>query len=392
MSQSLKRAIFYLSVAIILAVFLGGVGVHGVRAGVERDGAYRQMEVYSEVLRKIQTDYVTEPNISGVTGGALHGLLESLDADSSYLTAGEYRVFKQHQGAGTAQVGLNVSKRMGYATIVSVVPGSPADKEQLSDGDLIESIDDQSTHELSLAMINLLLEGKAGTTVSIAVIRPRKPEPDRISLTRTPVVLPAMEPQQYENSSILYLKPLALSRDRVDAIAARLKTMPQSGNRKVLLDLRDVATGDAAEGVRLANFFLRSGTIATLEGQKYPRQSFTADGSRALSDAPLAVLVNHGTSGAAEIVAAAVLDNKRGDVVGERTFGEGAVQKTIEMPDGSAMILSVAKYAAPDGKKFQDDAVTPNVQVAGNDDEDADQSRADEQLNKALALLKAKNA
>jgi carboxyl-terminal processing protease len=160
----------------------------------------------------------------------------------------------------------------------------------------------------------------------------------------------------------------------------------------VLLDLRDVATGDAAEGVRLANFFLRSGTIATLEGQKYPRQTFTADGSRALSDAPLAVLVNHGTSGAAEIVAAAVLDNKRGDVVGERTFGEGAVQKTIEMPDGSAMILSVAKYAAPDGKKFQDDAVTPNVQVAGNDDEDADQSRADEQLNKALALLKAKNA
>jgi len=143
---------------------LGQFGFFGVHAGGEEDGAYHQMHVYAEVLKRIQSDYVTEPNIGNVTTGALHGLLESLDADSSYLTAAEYKIYKDRPSSGVAQIGLTVSKRFGYATIVSVVPGSPADKEHLSDGDVIESIGDQSTRELSLAVIRLLLEGKPGTT------------------------------------------------------------------------------------------------------------------------------------------------------------------------------------------------------------------------------------
>jgi carboxyl-terminal processing protease len=172
------------------------------------------------------------------------------------------------------------------------------------------------------------------------------------------------------------------------------------GTKKVLLDLRDVVVGDEAQGVRLANFFLQSGTIATLSGQKYPTQTFTAEKSHFLTSVPLVVLVNHGTSGASELAAAAILGNKRGDVVGDRTFGEGSVQKTLELPDGSALILSVAKYAAPDGKKIQDDAVQPSVVVASNEDEDdvkpgqapTHPAHADDQLNKALEVLKQKAA
>ena len=133
--------------------------------------------VYSEVLNKIQNDYVVDPNMNNVTVGALHGLLESLDSDSSYLTPAEYKLYKQHLTEGTAQVGLNVSKRYGYATVVSVVQGSPAEKAQIVDGDLIESIGGQSTREMSLAMIRLLLEGPVGTTANISVVRPRKAEP-----------------------------------------------------------------------------------------------------------------------------------------------------------------------------------------------------------------------
>ena len=188
-------------------------------------------------------------------------------------------------------------------------------------------------------------------------------------------------------------------------IEERLRAMQKDGNKKVLLDLRDVAQGDEAQAVRLANAFLQTGTIASLEGQKVPKQTFTAEPSKFITSAPLAVLVNHGTSGPGELVAAAILDNKRGDVVGDRTFGEGTVQKTIEMPDGSALILSVAKYESPSGKKIQDEAVTPNVVVASNFDQyvadDDDQpapntqkpeSHADDQLNKALDLLKQKAA
>ena len=294
-----------------------------------------------------------------MTTGALHGLLESLDADSSYLTPTEYKIYKERPATGVAQVGITVSKRYGYATVVSVLPGSPADKEHIADGDVIESIGDQSTRELSLAVIRLMLEGKPGTTVTLSVVRPRKSDPDKLTLTRSITAPAPLAEQQYEDSTILYLKPGALTAARVDEIAAKLKAAGKG--RKVLLDLRDSSGDDPQQGLRLANFFIKQGTLATLEGQKFPRQTFTADPAKFLTDAPLAVLVNRGTYGAAELTAAAIEDLKRGDVVGERTFGEGSVQKTIELPDGAALLLTVAKYEGPDGKKIQDDAVTPTV-------------------------------
>jgi carboxyl-terminal processing protease len=381
--------------ALGLGFAMGEFGLFGVHAGGQQDGAYRQMGVYAQVLKKVQTDYVTEPNIDNVTTGALHGLLESLDADSSYLTSTEYKVYKDRPAAGVAQVGLTVSKRYGYAVVVSVLPGSAAAAEHIADGDVIESIGEQSTREMSLPVIRLLLEGKPGTTVTLSVVRPRKAEPDKLTLTRSVADLPALAEQQYEGATILYLKPGALTASRVDEIAARLKAAPK--NEKVLLDLRDSAGGDEQEGLRLANFFIRQGTLATLEGQRFSRQTFTADPAKCITDAPLDVLVNRGTFGPAELTAAAIEDLKRGDVVGERTFGEGSVQKTIDLPGGAALLLTVAKYEGPDGKKIQDEAVTPTVQVgnaAAEDEEEeaAPPSKGDEPLTKALELLKAKSA
>jgi len=399
-SRFFQRLTFVLAATIFAALglgfALGEFGMFGVHAGGEQDGAYRQMHVYAEVLKRVQSDYVTDPNINQVTTGALHGLLESLDADSSYLTATEYKIYKDRPTTGVAQIGVTVSKRYGYATIVNVVPGSPADREHLSDGDVIESIGDTSTRELSLAVIRLMLEGKAGSNVTLSVVRPRKPDPDKITLTRTVSPTPAMSEQQYENATILYLKPGGLTAARVDEIAAKIKAAGKS--RKILLDLRDDSEGDEGQGLRLANFFINQGTLATLEGQKYPKQTFTADPAKFLTSAPLVVLVNRGTYGAAELAADAIEGAKRGDVVGERTFGEGSVQKTIELPDGSALLLTVAKYQGPDGKKIQDEAVAPTVQVGqNNDDDDVDEDNAqpnksDEPLNKALELLKAKNS
>jgi carboxyl-terminal processing protease len=372
---------------------MGEFGLFGVHAGSDQDGAYRQMRVYAEVLKKVQTDYVTVPNINDVTTGALHGLLESLDSDSSYLTPTEYKIYKERPATGVAQVGITVSKRFGYATVVNVLPGSPADKAHLSDGDVIESIGGQSTRELSLAVIRLMLEGQPGSSVEITVIRPLKADPDKLTLTRTVTAPAALGEQEYENSTILYLKPGALTAARVDEIAARLKAAGKGS--KVLLDLRNSTGEDALQGVRLANFFLKQGTLATLQGQKFATQTFTADPAKWITDAPLAVLVNRGTYGAAELTAAAIVDAKRGDVVGERTFGEGSVQKTLELPDGAALLLTVAKYQSPSGKKIQDDAVTPTVTVGMTlDEEDGETppAKGDETLDKGLSLLKAKTS
>jgi len=398
MPRSFHHTLLGVSAAIILVVLFGGLGPAGVSAS-QNDGAYRQMGVYEEVLHKIQTDYVTDPNIQNVTTGALHGLLESLDPDSSYLTPTEYANYIQHEHEGMAQVGMDVSKRYGYGSVISVIPDSPADKAHIEDGDLIESIGGHSTREMSVAMIRLLLEGKPGTTVSFQIVRHLKPEPDDVTLTRANVAPPALFQQQYENSSILYLKPVILTKERVDEIVARLRQMQKEGNHKVLLDLRDVAEGDPQQGIRLANAFLQSGTIASLQGQTVPTQTFSAESSKFVTSAPLVVLVNHGTAGAAEVVAGAILDDKRGDVVGERTFGEGGQQKTFPLPDGSALLLTVAKYQSPSGKKIEDVAVTPNVNVSPSVEEAPAENennpqapRTDDQLNKALQILKQKNA
>jgi len=415
MPKSLKISLLALSVVLVLGVFVG-VNVHGVRAAGEeaQAGAYNQINVYGEVLQHIQSDYVEVPSIPLVTTGALRGLLESLDADSSYLTPADYKAYKDDKG-GKAQVGIHVSKRYGYATIISVVPGSPAAAENLSDGDIIEAIGNQDTRDLPLAVIQLLLEGAPGSNLEIGVIRPRKAEPEKITLHRVIVSEPPVGDTLYENSSIVYLKPIEMDHEHVQEVESKLRAMNKEGSKKILLDLRDIAGGDMPEAIRLANFFISSGTITTLEGQKFAKQTFTADPAKAINTtAPLVVLVNRGTSGPAEVVAAAIQDDKRGQLVGEKTFGEGSLQKTFDLPDGGAIILSIAKYASPSGKQFEDAAVTPGTVVASNQDAlfadtDDDSSTSttktepkkaapapapvpDDQLTKALDILKAKTA
>jgi carboxyl-terminal processing protease len=376
--------------ALSLGFALGQFGWFGVHAGGEQDGAYSQIRVYQQVLRRIQSDYVTEPNMQRVTAGALHGLLESLDADSSYLSPTEYKIFKERPTTGVAQIGVTVSKRYGYATVVDVLPNSPADHEHIQDGDVIEAIGDQSTRELSVSVIRMLLEGKPGSSVTMTLVKPRQPDPDKLTVTRAIVPMPPLTQQEYENASILYLKPNVISKARVDDIAAKLKA---NKNKKIVLDLRDASGGDEDEGIRLANLFVKDGTLAMLEGQTYPKQTFAADPAKWMTSAPLVVLVNRGTYGAAELAASAIGADKRGDVVGERTFGEGSIQKTIELPDGAALMLTVAKYEGPDGKKIQDEAVNPNVQAAQSDDLDEDTpNKGDQALDKALSILKAKNS
>ncbi len=414
MPKALKLSLLAISVLLIVFVFLGGILPGGVRAGTDAS-AYQQIEVYSEVLQHIQNDYVVTPNIPDVTAGALHGLLEGLDPDSGYLTPTEAKLYQAHEDEPKAQIGVDISKRYGYATVISVIPGSPADKAGIADGDVIETIGNQGTRVMPLQMIQLALDGAPGSTVSFSVIEPTSATPDKMTLTRTMAEYPALHTDEYENSSILYLKPYDLDPRRVDETLAKVAQAEKTGKQKLLLDLRDVAGGDMDSAVRLSDAFLKSGTIATLEGQKYPKQTWAANGKNFVTDAPLMVLVNHGTAGPAEIVAAALKDNSRAQLVGDRTFGSGSVQKQIPMPDGAVLFLSVAKYRAPNGNVIQDNAVMPNVVVAENNGlgpvappagpvtkpgapatavpaKPTPEAQPDDQLNKALDLLKQAKA
>lgn len=402
MSMKTKAIILGCSAALVLFTVVGGL--QGVRAS-SNEGAYRQLQVYSEVLSRVRSEYVEEPDIPRVTNGALHGLLDSLDSNSSYLTAAEYKEYKAHKSEAQADIGAAVSKRFGYGTVVSVIPGGPADKAGLQATDILEAINDKTSHDLSLAEIHNLLSGEAGSSVTISVVRARKAEPQKMVITREQVVVPPVVDKMVDDG-IGEIQVDAFNKGKSQEIAAKIKALQKSGAKKLILDLRNCAEGEESEGIATANLFLNHGTITYLQGQRYPKEAFNADADKAITTLPLAVLVNKGTAGAAEIVAAAILDNGRGDVIGDKTFGEGSVQKEIDLPDGGALILSVAKYYSPRGKAIQDTAVTPNIVVAAGDDDSAlpdddddntapDQEKAappqkDEPMQKAIQVLNSR--
>ena len=403
MSKKIKAVVLSLSVLLVLFAVIGGLNVRAANS----DGAYRQLGVYSEVLSRIRSEYVEEPNIPEVTDGALHGLLESLDPNSSYLTPAEYKEYKDHKTNAKGNIGVTMSKRFGYAAVVSVLPGSPADKAGVEGSDIVEAINNKTTRDMSLAEIDDLLAGDPGSKVELSLVRARRAEPLKVNVVRGMVTVPPVSDKLMDDG-IGYLKVDQFNKGKAAEIAAKVKDLQTKGAKRLILDLRDCADGDEQEGIATANLFLDHGTITYLQGQRYPRQTFTADQSKVLSGLPLVVMVNRDTAGAAEIVAAAILQNNRGDVLGDKTFGVGSVQKVIEIPDGSALILSVAKYYTPNGDAIQDKQITPNILVADNDDDsvvpDEDDNAApptneelkkqdrplqqDDQLQRAIQVLK----
>ena len=401
MSKKIQVLLLTSSMLIIAFVLLGSLGVHASGSNNSGDATLKHIGVYSEVLYRVRAEYVEEPNMSVVTNGALHGLLESLDADSSYLAPAEYKVFKQKKAEGKANIGATVSKRFGYAAIVSVIPSGPADKAGLNAGDIIETVEGLSTHDLSLAAIKNHLTGDPGSRLDMTIIRTRKIEPQKITVVRDMVALPAVQEQMQGDTGIV--KAQVLTKGKAQEIAEKVKSLQKKGAKKLVLDLRYNSEGDEEEGVATANLFVGKGAIGSLQGQKYDKVTYTADPQKKITDLPMVVLVNRGTAGAAELVAAAIQDNQRGDILGDKTFGEGSIQKLIEVPDGSALILSVAKYYTPNGKIIQDTGVTPNILVASTDDiavitDDDDntttteepqkpQPKDDEQLRRAIEVL-----
>ena len=408
MSKKLQVLLLTSSIVILAFAVVGGLGVHAAtNNNNNNNGAYSHIQVYSEVLYHIRAEYVEEPNMPLVTNGALHGLLESLDANSSYLSPAEYKTFKQKKAGGKASIGATISKRFGYAAVVSVIPGGPADKVGISSDDIIETMDSKSTHDMSLAEIKSAMTGETGSHLDCTIIRIRKIEPQKIAITRD-VVNPPPATEQLMPDGVGYIKALELNSGKAQEIANKIKSLQKQGAKKLILDLRDDSEGDEDEGVATANLFLNKGMITYLEGQKYPRKTFNAEPAKKITDLPLVVMVNRGTMGAAEVVAASIQENGRGDILGDKTFGDGSVQKLIEVPDGSALILSVAKYYTPRGKVIQENGVTPHIEVASTDDvavapDDGDSDgnteepqktgpKEDEQLLRAVEALKNKKS
>jgi carboxyl-terminal processing protease len=378
MNRTARIAIIAISIAVFCYAGLGHV-----LGQTREERAYKSLTVYGEVVQKIQADYVDEPNMHLVTAGALHGLLESLDPESSYLTPREYTEYKQKiASTNPGDTGLTLSKRFGYIIVISVLPESPAEKTGIVSGDIFESVAGFTTREMSVGQAMNLLRGQPGTGVKVGVIRRGKNDPDNVDIVREKLA-PAKVVTQKTDPDILALRLTTLEAGRTEEVKARLLDAEKQGIHKVVLDLRDCGRGPISEGLAMARLFIPSGNLTTLKGQTVSTQTFAAEPSKVVWKGPVSVLIDGSTSGAAEVLASAIGGTRRGDVVGERSFGLASEQKLITIDDGSALILTVANYYNADGKSILEEGVVPSEVVrqetaAADDGAEDDDSGSDQ--------------
>jgi carboxyl-terminal processing protease len=395
MSRSVKFAVIALSLVVFLYVGMGYV-----LGKTSDDRSYRGLALFGEVLQRVQQDYVEEPNLPLVTSGALHGLVEALDPQSSYLSPNEYAEYKKALQSGQrGEIGVVLSKRFGYVAIVSVVPDSPARRAGLRSGDVLESITGYSTREMSVAQAQVLLNGEPGTAVKVSVISRRLgsgTQAEELEVVRREVAFPAIEADRLEGD-VGYLRVVALNAGKSGEIRQKLQQFERQGVRKVVLDLRDCAAGDMNEAFETARLFVPAGTLGSLKGQTMAAKQFAADAEKVVWKQPFAVLISNGTAGPGEILAAALGGNAaafgaKPELVGERTFGTASEQKLIPLEDGAALFLTVANYYSPAGKVILEEGVLPTTEVRvaadATDEETTPEGSADDAvLKKAIEIL-----
>jgi carboxyl-terminal processing protease len=352
---------------------------------VARGSQYGQLQIFDEVLNHIIRDYVEPPDLEKVRIGSLRGLAEGLDPYSAYLTAEQV---KQYDPKATrAETGMILSKVGGYAYIVTVLKGSPADQIGIKAGDFIEYVGKVPSRDLSLYDIEQLINGQAGTSIELRVLH--QGQSRKLTVARAKVSQPAIETRM-EEPGVGYIKVASLVDGKAAEIKTQLNDLVSKGAQKIVLDLRGAANGKIQEGVAVANLFVGSGTLGRVLGKADKEtQTFEADASKVVFNGPLAVVIDRSTSGAAEIIAAAVRDQKRGEIVGERTFGTGSEQQLFSLSDGGALLLTTAKYAPATGKAFMEEPINPTIKVdrpveaevilPDTDDDDAEEDKPEQQ-------------
>jgi carboxyl-terminal processing protease len=347
---------------------------------VARGSQYGQLQIFDEVLSHIIRDYVDQPDLEKVRIGSLRGLAEGLDPYSAYLTPEQVKQYDPK--ANRAETGLLLSKVGGYAYAVAVLRGSPAEQAGVRSGDFIEYVGKVPSRDLSLYDIEQLLSGQPGTTVDVRILH--QGQSRKVSLSRARLAQPAIE-FRIEEPGVGYLKLTTLADGKAAEVKSALSDLISKGAQKIVLDLRGAANGKVQEGVAVANLFAGSGTLARVLGKgDKETQTFTADPGKVVFNGPVVVVIDRSTAGPAEIIAAAVRDQKRGELVGERTFGTGSEQQMFSLSDGGALLMTTAKYAPATGKAFMDEPINPTVKVDrpveaevilpdGDDDDDSEE-------------------
>jgi carboxyl-terminal processing protease len=362
MSQRTRRIVVWITAPVVAFAIVGGF-LNKVTAG---DDPYPSLKIFGDVESLITSNYVEKVDVDKVMTGAMHGLADSLDPDSAFLSADQVKLVETNAPLPAGDVGIDLT-RQGYLRIIAVRDGSPAAKAGLMTGDYVRIIGDKPTRDMSVFAGMRQLRGPVGSKIALTIIRDSPNDPHVVELTREAV--PAADVSgRIAAPGVGYLRIAAITPKTADQAKAEIATLARGGAASLIVDVRRTSGGSLDGGIALARLFVGKGTLAFRESKGASRDSMDkesidarpGDGSITM---PAVVLVNLGTSGAAELFASALAGNNRATLIGEHTIGRAAQQRLIKLPDGTGLWLTVTRYLMPDGKPLHEHGLEPGVAV-----------------------------
>jgi carboxyl-terminal processing protease len=388
MTSRTRAIVLSLSAPVVVFAIVGGF----LGRAMAREDTYQHLKIFDDVVSLISSNYVEPVNLDKVMRGAMNGLADSLDADSAYLTVDEVKKVEAGTPLAPAEVGVELTRQY-YLRIISARENSPAARAGLRVGDYVRAINDLPTRDMSVWEGVRALRGAPGSKVKLTVFRNNQADPHDLELTREVTPL-ADVTGHLAAAGIGYVRVPSIGARTVDQIKTQIADVTKSGASKLIVDVRRTSTGTYEQGIALARLFVAKGTLAMRESKGAPTRemivSNTGDGAVTV---PVVLLVDAGTSGAAELFASALAGNQRADLVGEHTIGRAGVQKLIKLPDGSGLWLTTVRYLTPAGTPLHEKGLTPTVGVEIPDVEFGQPAPAgDPALDKAIERFAEKKA
>jgi carboxyl-terminal processing protease len=360
MTSKTRLSVLLLSTPVLAFVVVGGLMGHAsARSG---DDTYQHLRVFQDVVSLVLNNYVEEVKVDRAMEGAMKGLADGLDPDSAYLTAKQVADLDTGVAQPGADIGLEMTRQY-YLRVISARDGSPAGKAGLQTGDYVRAIDGKPTRDMSVFEGSRLLRGEPGSKVVLTIIRGNAADPHEVSLVREKapatfvsgrliaITSTAAAPGSTSGDAPLltpeagYVRVTSFGNGIADELSKKVAELSKAGAKALVVDVRGTAEGPLENGIAAARLFVKSGTLSIRAGRDgQNKETFEAKAGDGAITLPLQVLVTTGTSGAAELFAAALRDNKRGDLVGERTLGRAGLQRLVKLPEGRGLWLTYAQY------------------------------------------------
>jgi carboxyl-terminal processing protease len=328
---------------------------------VAREETYQHLKIFDDVVNLISNNYVEKADIDRVMAGAMHGLADSLDPDSAFLTPDQVKQIESSSTLPAGDVGIDLT-RQGYLRIIAARDGSPAAKAGLATGDYVRLINETPTREMSVFEGMRALRGPVGSKVSLTIIRENPNEPHVVELTRE--ATPSADvTSRMAAPGVGYVRVAAVGPKTADQAKAQIADLTKNGASSLIVDVRRASGGSLDGGLALARLFVPKGTLAQRETKGQERETILARSGDGAISLPMVLLVNTGTSSGAELFAAALAGNQRAELVGEHTIGRAAQQRLVKLPNGSGLWLTVTRYLTPDGAPLHEKGLEPTVPI-----------------------------